>query len=290
MKTLKSVVLILVSVALFSAHANAAQSVDPLLASAAQELKEKLAPFTVNLPDDTVFFNWTNGVAKPEDLPNYVHYVPLDFGDPKYHTDDWAGPGLYLALDPVTSFPYGHVLVELTMRKGTALVYMNAPGSMPLQLTKGSKIREWLKKAGNQAGVIAGEAVGVRGGGDLVRVAGISGFIYNWNSAAHLDGCDQDTTAAINLIDPTAVVKSKMIVGETLFNTTRAEFAQQGDEDFVFLKILDYESDPNRTEGDEHWHDPVPADQFEAYNRWKMAHVMHCQKPYLAKRFPGSRD
>jgi hypothetical protein len=296
MKTWKTFANFLFSfLALAAALPTFSHAMDPLLSSAAEELKTQLAPFTVPLASDTVLFHWTNHISLPSELSKYLNDVPLDFGNTTWHTDDWVGPGLYLALDPLTSFSFGNTLVELTIAKGTSLVYANAPGAMPLKISSDSKIRQWLIQAGKLAGKAPdfSQKIGpdwlseAAGGGDLIRATGISGFIYNWNLTAALDGCDHGTTAAVNLIDSSVIAKSKMILGDTLWNTSRAQFEQQGDPDLVFLKILSFEADPNR---DEHWHDSLPADRLDTYTRWKMEHVMLCQKPYLSQRFPTSNQ
>jgi hypothetical protein len=195
------------------AGASTSQTDAELLQSAAQEFGAIIKPYVLTLPDDTYFFHWTNQISKAEELPNYLQVVTSNYGKPS-STDDWEGPGLYLAQDPSSSITFGNTLVILKIRKGSSLFYINVKGATPFAFEKDSKIREWLTRKGQAAGHVPNFndqmtplwLSNAAGGGDLVRAGGVVGYLYDWNYSHAPSDCAQMTNQALDLIEPSAVI------------------------------------------------------------------------------------
>lgn len=286
--------LIVASVIAAAMPAGASQT-DPdaaLLRSAAQEFAAMIQPYTVTLQDDTTFFHWTFKISQPEELQNYIQIVSSNYGKPS-PTDDWEGPGLYLAQDPTSSIAYGNHLVILKIRKGSQLFYINAKGALPFSFDKSSKVREWLTKKAAAVGTVPKFDSPMTphwlsdtpGGGDLVRAAGIVGYLYQWNLSHAPSDCAQGTSEALDLIDSSVVVDSKITTADFLFNTPKSQMiSQHVSQDLINVHILSFDMDDETGNGD--WKSVLSSQELSDYTAWKHAHLFYCQKPYLSTLFP----
>jgi hypothetical protein len=278
------------------AGASTPQTDAELLQSAAQEFSAMIKPYVVTLPDDTLFYNWNSAISKQEQVGDYIQKVASGYGTGR-QTDDWEGPGLYLAQDPESSLSFGQQLIILKIRKGSELLYINAKGATPFQFDKNSKIREWLTRKGQAAGKVPNfdDLINPHwlsdapGGGDLVRAAGIVGFLYQWNQAKAPSDCAQMTNQALDLIAPSAVIYLKIVTGDFIFQTPLAQLkALKSDQDVIYTHILPVEIDADEQDDGGAWKSALTSQELSDYTAWKHAHLFYCQKPYLAERFPDT--
>jgi hypothetical protein len=270
-----------------SAQLWAASSENNLLESAARDFHQRLSPYAIALPDDTFFYHWTHQISKADQVSKYIQDVTSDFGSPEYVvSENWEGPGLYFAQDGATSMTYGHYMILARLKKSSELLYSNA--AFPVKVEKDSAIAKWLQFAAQKNGksfdlskdLTPKVLSDIPGGAELVRKSGFGGFLYDWNWAHAPKDCDQQSSIALNLVDPSIIEEAKggdLDILETSFSELKAH----GEMDFAYSRLLYIESYAE----DNSWNASVSSEDFSNYTKWKHSHILLCQHPYIRERF-----
>ena len=270
------------------AKADTAPTDAELLQSAVQEFSAMIKPYVITLPSDTLFYNWNYTTAKQEDVQGYIQTVANGYGSGRQSYSQ-EGPGLYLAQDPLTSMQYGNNLIVMTLRKGSSLLYFNYDGHMihghdtaQIVFPEKSKIREWLTQKGKAANhkpdfketIDAHWLSDAPGGGELVRSAGVDGFLYDWNYAKAPSDCAQMTSQAVDLINPAIVTEAKVVSAANFLDASLSQVKAMGVQNFFFSKLLDNDY----PDGGMDIKSEVLDQEWKDYTSWKHAHILFCQK------------